>query len=87
MSETGRVAIVTGAAGGIGRELVLGMLGAEIKVAAVDRSIAGLAALEEAARERQQGANLLLIEADLTEDDAIDRQQTNRGPEQDFQGI
>jgi NAD(P)-dependent dehydrogenase (short-subunit alcohol dehydrogenase family) len=73
MSETGRVAIVTGAAGGIGRELVLGMLGAEIKVAAVDRSIAGLAALEEAARERQQGANLLLIEADLTEDDAIDR--------------
>jgi NAD(P)-dependent dehydrogenase (short-subunit alcohol dehydrogenase family) len=73
MSETGRVAIITGAAGGIGRELVLGMLGAEIKVVAVDRSIAGLAALEEAARERQLGTNLLLIEADLSEDDASDR--------------
>ena len=73
MSETGRVAIVTGAAGGIGRELVLGLLGAGIKVAAVDRSAEGLAALEKAARERQQGANLLLIEADLAEDEAVDR--------------
>jgi len=52
VSETGRVAIVTGAAGGIGRELVLGLLGAGIKVAAVDRSAEGLAALEKAARER-----------------------------------
>jgi hypothetical protein len=31
MSEQQRVAIVTGAAGGIGRELVLGLLGKEIK--------------------------------------------------------
>jgi NAD(P)-dependent dehydrogenase (short-subunit alcohol dehydrogenase family) len=35
MSEQQRVAIVTGAAGGIGRELVLGLLRKEIKVAAV----------------------------------------------------
>ena len=36
MSEQQRVAIVTGAAGGIGRELVLGLLGKGLKVAAVD---------------------------------------------------
>ena len=35
MSEQQRVAIVTGAAGGIGRELVLGLLGKELKIAAV----------------------------------------------------
>src|SRR5690242_2042453 len=33
MSEQQRVAIVTGAAGGIGRELVLGLLGEKINVA------------------------------------------------------
>jgi NAD(P)-dependent dehydrogenase (short-subunit alcohol dehydrogenase family) len=38
MSEQQRVAIVTGAAGGIGRELVLGLLGKGLKVAAVDRT-------------------------------------------------
>ena len=43
MSEQQRVAIVTGAAGGIGRELVLSLLGKEIKVAAVDRTAQGLA--------------------------------------------
>ena len=40
MSEQQRVAIVTGAAGGIGRELVLGLLGKGLRVAAV---ILGLA--------------------------------------------
>jgi NAD(P)-dependent dehydrogenase (short-subunit alcohol dehydrogenase family) len=39
MSEQQRVAIVTGAAGGIGREVVLGLLGKEIEVAAVDRTV------------------------------------------------
>ena len=38
MSEQQRVAIVTGAAGGIGRELVLGLLGEGLAVAAVDRT-------------------------------------------------
>jgi NAD(P)-dependent dehydrogenase (short-subunit alcohol dehydrogenase family) len=63
---------VTGAAGGIGRELVLGLLGQGAKVAAVDRTAEGLAALAEAARDRQLGANLMIVEADLARDEAAD---------------
>jgi NAD(P)-dependent dehydrogenase (short-subunit alcohol dehydrogenase family) len=70
MSDTERVAIVTGAAGGIGRALVGGLLGAGLRVAAVDRAADGLASLAENARERQQGANLLTIESDLARDEA-----------------
>ena len=72
MSEQQRVAIVTGAAGGIGRELVLGLLGEGLAVAAVDRTAHGLAELAEAAQARQQGAKLMTIEADLSRDEAID---------------
>ena len=72
MSEQQRVAIVTGAAGGIGRELVLGLLGEGLAVAAVDRTAHGLAELAEAAQARQQGAKLMTIEADLARDEAID---------------
>jgi NAD(P)-dependent dehydrogenase (short-subunit alcohol dehydrogenase family) len=72
MSAEQRVAIVTGAAGGIGRALVGGLLGAGLKVAAVDRTAEGLAELAQAAQERQQGANLLTIEADLAQDESID---------------
>ncbi len=72
MSDAQRTAIVTGAAGGIGRSLVGGLLGAGIRVAAVDRTAQGLAELAQAAQERQQGANLLTIEADLARDDAVD---------------
>jgi len=71
MSEQQRMALVTGAAGGIGRALVGGLLGAGLKVAAVDRTADGLAELAQAAQERQQGANLLTIEADLAQDEAI----------------
>jgi len=71
MSEQQRMALVTGAAGGIGRALVGGLLGAGLKVAAVDRTADGLAELAQAAQERQQGANLLTIEADLVQDEAI----------------
>jgi NAD(P)-dependent dehydrogenase (short-subunit alcohol dehydrogenase family) len=71
MSEQQRVALVTGAAGGIGRALVGGLLGRGLAVAAVDRTAAGLAELTRAAEERQQGANLLTIEADLAQDEAI----------------
>jgi len=73
MSEQQRVAIVTGAAGGIGRELVLGLLGKGLKVAAIDRTAPGLAELAQSAQERQRGANLMTIEADLARDEAIDQ--------------
>jgi NAD(P)-dependent dehydrogenase (short-subunit alcohol dehydrogenase family) len=71
MSETNRVALVTGAAGGIGRALVGGLLGAGVKVAAVDRTAEGLAELMTEAEQRQQGANLMTIEADLARDESI----------------
>ena len=71
MSAEQRVALVTGAAGGIGRALVGGLLGQGLKVAAVDRTAEGLAALAQAAAERQQGANLLTIEANLAQDESI----------------
>jgi NAD(P)-dependent dehydrogenase (short-subunit alcohol dehydrogenase family) len=73
MSDKQRAAIVTGAAGGIGRAMVRGLLDAKIRVAAVDRTREGLATLEDSARERQQAGNLLTIEADLAQDESIDR--------------
>jgi NAD(P)-dependent dehydrogenase (short-subunit alcohol dehydrogenase family) len=67
MSDTERVAIVTGAAGGIGRALVKGLLGAGVRVAAVDLTAGGLAALSGEAS--GEGA-LLTIAADLSRDAA-----------------
>src|SRR6516225_1650288 len=72
MSGQQRTALVTGAAGGIGRELVMGLLGTGLRVAAVDRTAQGLAELAQMAQERQHGANLLTIEVDLARDEAID---------------
>ena len=45
MAGEKKIAIVTGAASGIGRAMTLGLLGAGVDVAAVDRNEAGLAAL------------------------------------------
>jgi NAD(P)-dependent dehydrogenase (short-subunit alcohol dehydrogenase family) len=70
MSETERVAIVTGAAGGIGRALVRGLLGAGIRVAAVDLTGDGLAALVAAVGSAGRETALLTIAADLSRDDA-----------------
>ncbi len=70
MSEAQRTAIVTGAAGGIGRALALGLLGAGIRVAAVDRTAEGLAQLAAGARQQGREAALLTIAADLGHDDA-----------------
>ena len=71
MSDKQRTAIVTGAAGGIGRALVKGLLEAGIRVAAVDRTRDGPNALAKGAREQGRDANLLTIEADLSRDAAI----------------
>src|SRR5712675_1765164 len=72
MTETQRVAIVTGAAGGIGRAMTRGLLAAGIKVAGVDRDHEPLEALATSAREQGKAAELLTIQTDLTNDSAAD---------------
>jgi NAD(P)-dependent dehydrogenase (short-subunit alcohol dehydrogenase family) len=68
MAETQRVAIVTGAAGGIGRAMVRGLLAAGIRVAGVDRDREPLEMLAASAREQGNAAELVTITADLTDD-------------------
>jgi NAD(P)-dependent dehydrogenase (short-subunit alcohol dehydrogenase family) len=84
MSERQRTAIVTGAAGGIGREMVKGLLNSGIRVAAVDRTADGLAALAAQAAEAGHGAALLTIAADLGQDaaaaDIVGRTRAQFGP-------
>jgi NAD(P)-dependent dehydrogenase (short-subunit alcohol dehydrogenase family) len=72
MTETPRVAIVTGAAGGIGRAMVRGLLAAGIRVAGVDRDREPLEMLATSARQQGNAAELLTITADLTDDAAAD---------------
>ena len=72
MAETRRVAIVTGAAGGIGRAMTRGLLAAGIRVAGVDRDREPLDALAASAREQGKAVELLTIAADLTDDSAVD---------------
>ena len=72
MAETQRVAIVTGAAGGIGRAITRGLLAAGIQVAGVDRDREPLEALAASAREQGKAVELLTIAADLTDDSAVD---------------
>ena len=70
MTETERVAIVTGAAGGIGRAMVQGLLAAGIRVAGMDRDREPLEALTASAREQGKVDDLLTIQTDLTSDSA-----------------
>src|SRR6266436_5848000 len=72
MNEIQRVAIVTGAAGGIGRAMVQGLLAAGVRVAGVDRDREPLEALAASAREHGKAPELLTIHADLTNDTAAD---------------
>jgi NAD(P)-dependent dehydrogenase (short-subunit alcohol dehydrogenase family) len=72
MTENLRVAIVTGAAGGIGRAMTRALLAAGIRVAGVDRDREPLEVLAASAREQGKAAELLTISADLTDDSAVD---------------
>jgi NAD(P)-dependent dehydrogenase (short-subunit alcohol dehydrogenase family) len=72
MAENQRVAIVTGAAGGIGKAMTRGLLAAGIRVAGVDRDREPLAALAVSAREQGTADDLLTIQTDLTSDAATD---------------
>ncbi|MGE5268042.1 MAG: SDR family NAD(P)-dependent oxidoreductase, partial [Thiohalocapsa sp.] len=84
MSDRGRVAIVTGAAGGIGQALVRGLLGAGIRVVAVDVSAGGLSAVTAVAQRQGHEAALLAVAADLTRDTAaaeiVERAHAHFGP-------
>ncbi|MBV8504222.1 MAG: SDR family oxidoreductase [Alphaproteobacteria bacterium] len=72
MTENQRVAIVTGAAGGIGRAMVRGLLAADIRVAGVDRDRDSLQALAASAHEQGKADALLTIHTDLTNDSAVE---------------
>ncbi|MPZ62982.1 MAG: glucose 1-dehydrogenase [Propionibacteriales bacterium] len=69
MSTTGRVAIVTGASRGIGREIVLALAAAGTDVAGVARSADALAAL--AADVEGVGRRFLAVPADVAKVDAL----------------
>jgi NAD(P)-dependent dehydrogenase (short-subunit alcohol dehydrogenase family) len=70
MAETRRVAIVTGAAGGIGRAMTRALLTAGIWVAGVDRDREPLESLAASAREQGKADDLLTVQTDLTSDAA-----------------
>jgi 3-oxoacyl-[acyl-carrier protein] reductase len=80
MSETQRVAIVTGAAGGIGRAMTRGLLAAGIRVAGVDRDRELLTALAARAHEQGKTAELFTIQTDLTSDSAAEEIIGARAP-------
>jgi NAD(P)-dependent dehydrogenase (short-subunit alcohol dehydrogenase family) len=72
MTENLRVAIVTGAAGGIGRPMTRALLAAGIRVAGVDRDREPLEALAASAREQGKGSELLTLQTDLSKDSAAE---------------
>jgi NAD(P)-dependent dehydrogenase (short-subunit alcohol dehydrogenase family) len=67
MAEERRIAIVTGAASGIGRAMTLGLLSGGIDVAAVDKEPVWLDELKAAASGRSFSGALQTIRADLTD--------------------
>ena len=73
MAADRQVAIVTGAGSGIGRAIALGLIGAGVEVAAVDREQAWLDTLAAAAAEQRGGGSLQTITADLTQPDSFAR--------------
>jgi NADP-dependent 3-hydroxy acid dehydrogenase YdfG len=77
MSETQRVAIVTGAAGGIGSAMTRALLSADIRVAGVDRDHDPLETLAASAREQGKAAELLTVCTDLSNDSAAEEHQSH----------
>jgi NAD(P)-dependent dehydrogenase (short-subunit alcohol dehydrogenase family) len=72
MAAQHHVAIVTGAASGIGRAMTLGLLGAGIDVAAIDREAAWLDELRDAAADARGAGALQLVPANLTDPTSFD---------------
>jgi NAD(P)-dependent dehydrogenase (short-subunit alcohol dehydrogenase family) len=72
MAGEGQVAIVTGAASGIGRAMSLGLLEGGIDVAAVDKEAAWLDELKAAASGGRFSGALQAIQADLTDPTSFD---------------
>jgi NAD(P)-dependent dehydrogenase (short-subunit alcohol dehydrogenase family) len=72
MSGTPKVAIVTGAAGGIGKAMTRGLLAAGVRVAGVDRDRDALETLAAGARELGKASELLTVQTDLAVDTAAD---------------
>jgi NAD(P)-dependent dehydrogenase (short-subunit alcohol dehydrogenase family) len=73
MANERSVAIVTGAASGIGRAMALGLLGAGVDVAAVDREANWLDELAAAAKANRPTGSLRIIQADLSDPESFDR--------------
>ena len=72
MADERQVAIVTGAASGIGRAMSLGLLEGGIDVAAVDKEAAWLGELKAAASGSKISGALQTIRADLTDPTSFD---------------
>lgn len=66
------VALVTGGAKGMGREMALGLLRSGRRVAAVDNDRASLEELRAIAASEGRGESLLIVEADLSQAAAVD---------------
>lgn len=67
-----RVAVVTGGAKGLGREMVLGLLRGGYKVAAVDNDAASLASLSTIAAGESRAESLLTVAANMAEEAQIE---------------
>jgi len=73
MTENGRVALVTGAAKGMGAEMALGLLEAGHTVCIVDRDPLALAYFDTILREKGHAGRSFPLEADLREAGSVDR--------------
>ncbi len=71
MAADRQVAIVTGAGSGIGRAIALGLAGAGVDVAAVDRAADWLATLTAAATAAGSAGAVVPITADLSQPDSV----------------